>query len=185
MFAAALHEKKCLIFEIAGFICLVQSNRAHLSHRLHTLGSLGSREKLRPIRKLRSSRGAELCRVGMVLRERKKNIYRGDRKPKHFRAKIDGWSWFWIKRKIRGGMKQTIKIPHQISKLIAHFLCQTHAGAQYNLFIVSFWKAWSQTQHSLSNKHHSCSLRFKFIAFVFCNQHLKAWFSLKNCSQCL
>lgn len=62
------------------------SNRPHLSHRLHTLGSVGFRESLRPTRKLESSRMAELCRVGMVLRgEKRTDVYRWMQKPKHFR----------------------------------------------------------------------------------------------------
>lgn len=57
------------------FVCL---SRPHLSHVLHTLGSLGSREQLSPIRMLKSSRTAELCRVGMVLKGRRSRDFTVD-----------------------------------------------------------------------------------------------------------
>lgn len=77
--------RKYVLFHATTRKCISFSylNRPHLSHTLHTLGSLGFRDKHRPMRKLRSSRTAELCRVGMVLRGKRTYFSSGIEKTKY------------------------------------------------------------------------------------------------------
>lgn len=64
------------------------TNGPHLSHRLQTFGSLGSRELLRLISKLRSSRKAELCSAGMVLKEINAKTQRKKAKTKQVSERV-------------------------------------------------------------------------------------------------